>query len=124
MLDRQVHPGAVEGDADDVEPDLRVGRRIVTGRDPGGRDAADPQSLMGADCEDRPLGAEVGALTSGLDLDEDEGAAVDRDDVDLAEPGAGIALDETPAGSGQPGRDQVLGPPSDPLPRECHRARR
>ena len=118
VLDREVRPGAVEGDAEDVEADLGVAGGVASGRHPGGGDAADPVSLARADRQRRALGAEIGALATGLDLDEDQRAAVDRDDVDLAEAGAGVALDDPPAGRREPGRDQVLGPAPDSLARE------
>ena len=73
--------------------------------------------LAGADREDRALGAEVGAVAAGLDLDEDEGAAVEGDDVELAVAGAGVALDDLPAGGGEPGGDEILGGAADPLAR-------
>ncbi len=43
------------------------------------------------------------------------------DDVELAEAGAGVALDELPARRGEPLGDEVLGRPADPLARLRHR---
>ncbi len=89
--------GAVEGDADGVEADLGVARRVAAFAHPGGGEAADALLLAAVDAEDRALGAEGGVLAAGLDLDEDERAAVEGDDVELAEAGAGVALDDLPA---------------------------
>ena len=50
--------------------------------------------FCGADPEHRALRAEGRALAAGLDLDEDERPPVRRDDVELAEAGAGVALDD------------------------------
>ena len=102
--------GAVEGDADGVEADLVVAREVAAAlRHPGGGEAADLALLAGADREDRPLGAEVGALASRLDLEEDQGRAVEGDEVELAEAGARVALDDLPAGGGEARGDEVLG---------------
>ena len=73
------------------------------------------------DREDRALGAEAGARAAGLDLDEDEGAAVEGDDVELAVAGAGVALDDLPAGRREAGGDQLLGAAADPLAGVGHR---
>ena len=70
-----------------------------------------------------PLGAVVRARPAGLDLDEHQRPPVEGDDVDLAEAGAGVALDDPPARGDEPRRDQVLGPASDPLSGEGHRRR-
>ena len=52
--------------------------------EPGARQAAQPPLLPRADGEDRARRARVVAGAAGLDLDEGERAAVDRDDVELA----------------------------------------
>ena len=113
--------GAVEGDADGVEADLGVEREVAVRGHPGGREAADPLLLAAVDREDRALGAEGRALAPGLDLDEDEGAAVAGDDVELAVAGAGVALDDLPAGGGEPAGDQLLGPGTGSLAGDRHR---
>ena len=111
MLDVESTPaGAVEGDADGVEADLGVGREVAALGHPGGGEAAHAALLAAVDREDRALGAEGGALAAGLDLDEDEGAAVAGDDVELAVAGAGVALEDLPAGGGEPAGDELLGP--------------
>ena len=89
--------GAVEGDADGVEADLVVARQVAAALGhPGGGEAADLALLARADREDRSLGAEVGALASRLHLEEDEGRSVEGDDVELAEAGPCVALDDLP----------------------------
>jgi hypothetical protein len=77
--------------------------------------------LATVDREDRALGAERGAGAAGLDLDEDKGAAVEADDVELAVAGAGVALDYLPAGSLQPGGDELLGDAAGSLAGGGHR---
>ena len=121
-LDRAA--GAVEGDADGVEADLGVVGGVAALAHPGGGEAADSLLLAVVDAEDRALGAEGGVLAAGLDLDEDERAAVEGDDVELAEAGAGVALDDLPARGDQPGGDEVLGGAADPLSLHGHRGRR
>ena len=51
-----------------------------------------------------------GAGPAGLHLDEDEGGAVDGDDVELAVAGARVALEDLPARRGEAAGDQLLGP--------------
>ncbi len=124
MLNADDPAAAVEGDADGVEADLGVVRGVAAFAHPGGGEAAHALLLAAVDAEDRALGAEGGVLAAGLDLDEDEGAAVEGDDVELAETGAGVALDDLPAGLGEAGGDQVLGGSADPLSLHGHRGRR
>src|ERR1700733_15364005 len=64
--------------------------------------------LAGVDGEDRALGSEGRSPAAGLDLEEDQGAAVAGDDVELAVTGPGVALDDLPAGGGEAAGDQLL----------------
>ena len=99
------------GDADGVEAELpKAGKVAAAFRHPGGRQASDPALLPGADREDRPLRAEVRPLTARLHLEEDEGRAVEADDVDLPEAGAGAPLDDLPEGGGEAGDQNSFTP--------------
>ena len=97
--------GAVEGDADGVEADLGV-----AGRRRGARPSRRWPGGGPARCLRRPTartgrsGPKAAPLAAGLDLDEDERAAVEGDDVELAVAGAGVALDDLPAGGGEAAR--------------------
>ena len=71
--------------------------------------------LTPIDAEDGSLGAEGRALAPGLDLDEDQRRAVEGDDVELAIAGAGVALDDLPAGGGKLAGDELLGGAADAL---------
>ena len=124
MLDLDWAAAAVEGYADGVEADLGVVGSVAPLAHPGNGKAADTLLLAAVDAEDRALGAEGGTLTTGLDLDEYERAAVEGDDVELAETGAGVALDDLPASRDQPGGDQVLGSASNSLSLNGHPGRR
>lgn len=62
----------------------------------------------------------MGALARPLDLDEDEGAAVAGDDVELAVAGAGVALDDLPAGGGETVGNEVLGDGAGAAPGDGH----
>jgi hypothetical protein len=57
---------------------------------------------------DRALRAESGARPRALDLDEDEGAAVAGDDVELAVAGAGVAGHDLPAAGREAGGYELL----------------
>jgi NACalpha-BTF3-like transcription factor len=50
--------------------------------------------------------------------------AVESDDVELAEAGAGVALEDHPAALDEPGGDKVLGGAADPLSLHGHLGRR
>ncbi len=114
---------AVEGDADCVEADLGVAGELAAFAHPGGRQAPHLQLLAPVDAEDGALGAEGRAGAAGLDLDEDERAAVEGDDVELAEAGASVALDDLPARGGEAGGDEILGGAADSLSLRGHRDR-
>jgi hypothetical protein len=99
---------AVEGDADRVEANLSVaGQGGTPLRQPGGGEAAHLTLLARTDRVDRPHGAEARVLATGLHLEEDQGRALERDDVELAVAGTCVALDDLPAG-GQEARDGDL----------------
>ena len=102
--------GAVEGDADGVEADLGVARDGRGARPSrrwrgGGRGAACARSTA----RTGRSGPNAAPCAAGLDLDEDEGAAVAGDDVELAVAGAGVALEDLPAGGGEAAGDELLG---------------
>src|SRR4051794_20254781 len=100
---------AVEDDADGVEADVGKGREVGAFGDPGGAEAAHLALLAEVDREDRPLRPVARPGAGGLDLEEDEDAPVERDDVELAVAGAGVALEDFPPFGGQLVGDQVLG---------------
>src|ERR1700709_849218 len=68
-----------------------------------------PALRAGVAREDRTLGPEGAVLAAGLDLDEDERRPVAGDDVELAVAGAGVALEDLPAGGDESPGDQGLG---------------
>ena len=55
-----------------------------------------------------------------LHLDEHEGGAVQRDDVELAGGETDVSSDDPPSGLLEPGSDQLLGPSAEALTREGH----
>lgn len=94
------HPDGVE--ADGVRPRPRGVRAVQPRR----RQASQAGALAGAQPGKRLLlGIQAPASpgAAGLDLDEDQGVAVERDEVDLAVAGAGVALDD-----GEPEALEVL----------------
>src|SRR5215207_8205708 len=106
------HPArGVEAQADDVEAQVAVAGYVVAAlAQPGRGEAAQLHALARADRRRRGLRAELRAGAAGLDLDEDERRAVERDQVDLPADvdGAHVAGDDPPAVARQPRRDQVL----------------
>ena len=105
----------VVGDADGVEADRVVAGQVAALGHPGGRQAADAELLAPPDRQHRALGPVQRAAAAGLDLDEDQRAAVEGDDVELAVAGAGVALDDLPGGAAEALGDQVLGRPAEAL---------
>lgn len=85
------------------------------GRHPGGGEAAHAALLARSDRMRRPLRPGGGPGAAGLDLDEDERGAVAGDDVELAVAGAGVAVDDLPAGGGKSLGDELLGEVAGPL---------
>ena len=68
------------------------------------------------------LRPEAGAEAAGLHLDEDQSAAVEANQVDLAAASAEVALDQAPAKALEPSGDQVLGPAAQSLSGDRHPA--
>jgi hypothetical protein len=64
--------------------------------------------LAAIDRVDRALRTVGGIGSAGLDLDEDEGATVECDDVELAIAGAGVALEGLPVGCCETSGDEIL----------------
>src|SRR5262249_43822337 len=110
----------VESDADGIAADLVVMGGVAAFGHPGAGEALDATLLAVVDAEDRALGARGRVRAACLDLDEDQGASIAGDDVELAESGARIALDDLPAAPCKLGGDQVLCGAADPLPLHGH----
>jgi hypothetical protein len=89
---------------------------------PGGRQPPQPGSLSGADHLERGDRAERGADPAGLDLDDDELMAVERDDVELAPDRrrAGIALHDAPPAALELSSYDGLCPAAQPLAASGH----
>ena len=121
VLDVEGRPGAVEGDADGVEADLSVA---------GERRAARPSrrwrgGASGAACAGRSRGPGARGRSRtpsrpALTSTKTSVGAVEGDDVELAEAGAGVALEDPPARGRQSGGDEILGAAAGSLAREGH----
>ena len=110
MCSTSTAAGAVEGDADGVEADLGVGAAGRGARPSRRWRAGGPGAACGrSTARIGRSGPKAVPGAAGLDLDEDEGAAVAGDDVELAVAGAGVALDDLPAGGGEAVGDELLG---------------
>src|SRR6188474_2276146 len=106
MLEVNYLTAPIKGDSDGIEADPAVADCVAVFGHPGGGEAPHPQLLAPVDAEHGPLGPVGRAGPPCLDLDEDQGGAVQGDDVELAVAGPGIALDDLPAGGDQLGGDQ------------------
>jgi hypothetical protein len=106
---------AVEDDAYGVEPNPAVEGEVLALGHPGAGQAADLQLLAAVDREDRALGSMRGPGSGGLDLDEHQVCAVEGDEVELAVPRAGIALEDLPTAGLQAGGNELLGEVAGPL---------
>jgi hypothetical protein len=109
-----------EADPDDVEAIARDAGRSAPVRDPLAGEPAQLELLPAAHREGRSLGTEARPLPPGLHLDEDQGRAVQRNEVELARRQAHVPPDDPPAGALEPRGDQVLALPSQCLPRKGH----
>src|SRR5262249_15126461 len=67
----------VEGHADGIETNRAVARGVTAFAHPGGSEAADAELLAPVNGEDRALGAVGGVSAPRLNLDEDEGVAIE-----------------------------------------------
>ena len=89
-------------DADDVHPDAGDAGERCSGRpavgEPGGREPSEPSELA---VVDRLDGLAEGRAPPGLDLTDDQAAAVSGDDVDLAEVAAPVAVEDLEAPVGE-----------------------
>ncbi len=92
MVERHQAAAAVDGDAHGIEADLIGVRPSWCIDEPRGREAP---HLLGLAWRDRFEGRpSVAPRAARLDLDEHESARAVRDEVDLAEPRAGVLRDD------------------------------
>jgi len=118
VLGEPSRPG--EGNADCVEANCAVAKAVATLGQPGGGEAPDAALLARVDREHRALRSKRGALRSRLYLDEDEVGVVEGDDVQLAESGAGVSIEDLPARGLQPCGGKLLGGLPQSLARSGH----
>src|SRR4051812_44235588 len=104
VLQRDERARGVDRHPDRVEAQLARERPVLNLGQVGGRHA--PHLRLLGLVQRRPRARRAGAPR--LDLDEDEGVAVQRDEVELAEPGPVAAGDELVAEPPQMGRGELL----------------